>query len=89
MEPWWVCRSLVAELHHYYEEQDPDQTFHLNANLDPDLLLVKGKKSSIPNSLYTVPGICSDFFLPQFKKKIILNFMIFVATKKDRVPDTV
>ncbi len=49
MEPWWVCRLLVAELHHYYEEQDPDQTSHLNANLDPDLLLIKGKK------FYTLP----------------------------------
>jgi hypothetical protein len=36
MEPWKVCRSLVAESHHFYEKQDPDQTFHFFADLDPD-----------------------------------------------------
>ncbi len=66
MEPWWVCRSLVAELYHYYEEQDPDQTSHLNANLDPDILLIKGKK------FYRYLILCKFaqiFFLPQFKNK--------------------
>ncbi len=36
MEPWRVCRPLVAESHHFYEKKDQDQNFHLNVDLDPD-----------------------------------------------------
>ncbi len=24
MEPWRVCRPVVADSHHFYEDQDPD-----------------------------------------------------------------
>jgi hypothetical protein len=24
MEPWWFCRQVVVDSHHFYEEQDPD-----------------------------------------------------------------
>ncbi len=38
MEPWRVCRPVVADLHHLDEEQDPDP--YLSAKLDPDPHLI-------------------------------------------------
>jgi hypothetical protein len=35
-EPWRACRPVVADLHHFDEEQDPDPDSHLNEKLDPD-----------------------------------------------------
>jgi hypothetical protein len=37
MEPWRVCRTVVADSHHFDEEQDPDPDPHLSEKLDPDL----------------------------------------------------
>jgi hypothetical protein len=44
MEPWRVCRQVVADSHHFVEEQDPDphqseksdQDPQLSEKLDPD-----------------------------------------------------
>jgi hypothetical protein len=34
-EPWSVCRQIVAEQHHFDEEQDPEP--HQSEKSDPDL----------------------------------------------------
>jgi hypothetical protein len=34
MEPWRVCRPVVADCHHFDEKQDPDP--HSSEKLDPD-----------------------------------------------------
>jgi len=34
MEPWRVCRSVIAASHHFHEEQDRDP--HLSVKLDPE-----------------------------------------------------
>jgi hypothetical protein len=44
MERWRVCRIVVTDLHHFYEDQDPDlhdsdkadPDPHLEEKLDPD-----------------------------------------------------
>jgi hypothetical protein len=44
MEAWRICRPVVADSHHFYEEQDPDPHQseklvadpHQSGKLDPD-----------------------------------------------------
>ncbi len=35
MEPWSVCRQVVADSHHFDEEQDPDPDPHESEKSDP------------------------------------------------------
>jgi hypothetical protein len=36
MEPWMVCRPMVADLHHFDEEQDPGPHHSEESDPDPD-----------------------------------------------------
>jgi hypothetical protein len=36
MEPWRLCRPVVADSHHFVEEQDPGPDSHASEKLDPD-----------------------------------------------------
>jgi hypothetical protein len=36
IEPWRFCRPVLADSHHFDEEQDPDLDPHYREKLDPN-----------------------------------------------------
>jgi hypothetical protein len=59
MEPWRVCRPVVADSHHFEEELDPDP--QKSEKLDPDLLEWCGPATLLQSRWYLVPPVYSTY----------------------------
>jgi hypothetical protein len=52
MEPWRVCRTVVADSHHFDEEEDPNPEPHSSKKLVPDPLRISFMRIRNPVFLY-------------------------------------